>query len=246
MDREYRHPRQRADRNARREAGKPRKDLSLGSISTTKLPTTPSGGDWELLPPVADRVEAAKMFTTRFFQLGFIPKQRFIQQIAADDRSLSVFLLLSMLSVSARYVPSLRQRYGDSQKAVNEFIDRASRVALAELYKEPPTLEACQAFYLLACAQQGSGLRNKSSVNMAIAIRMATLMRLHREDIYDSAGDDTEKIIRAESARRTLVSPITIRIGRPLVLIHLFSGCCTAKTTYGLGQLHQSLFLRAT
>jgi hypothetical protein len=170
-------------------------------------PFTSASDNWDLLPPVEDRVEAAKMFTTRFFQLGFIPKERFIRRLEADDRSISVFLLLSLLSVSARYVTSLQERYGDKMNAVNEFIERASRVAVAELYQQP-TLQTCQAFYLLACAQQGSGYKNNSSVNMAIAMRLATLMGLHKEDIYNKAGDTPDENIQAESARRTLVSGI--------------------------------------
>jgi hypothetical protein len=41
---------------------------------------------------------------------------------------------------------------------------------------------------------------------MAIAMRMATLMQLHREETYTLVKPTKELIIRAESARRTLVS----------------------------------------
>lgn len=41
---------------------------------------------------------------------------------------------------------------------------------------------------------------------MAIAMRMATLMQLHREETYTMHNPTKELIIRAESARRTLVS----------------------------------------
>lgn len=41
---------------------------------------------------------------------------------------------------------------------------------------------------------------------MGIALRMAALMRLHREEEYHLASDaPNEEVIRAESARRTLV-----------------------------------------
>ena len=40
---------------------------------------------------------------------------------------------------------------------------------------------------------------------MAISIRMATLMQLHREETYVLQNPTRELIIRAESARRTLV-----------------------------------------
>lgn len=41
---------------------------------------------------------------------------------------------------------------------------------------------------------------------MAIALRMATLMRLHREETYTLINPTKELVIKAESARRTLVS----------------------------------------
>lgn len=40
---------------------------------------------------------------------------------------------------------------------------------------------------------------------MAIAMRMATLMQLHREETYVLVNPTKDLIIRAESARRTLV-----------------------------------------
>ena len=40
---------------------------------------------------------------------------------------------------------------------------------------------------------------------MAVAMRMATLMQLHREETYLIPNPTKELIIRAESARRTLV-----------------------------------------
>jgi len=40
---------------------------------------------------------------------------------------------------------------------------------------------------------------------MAIAMRMATLMQLHREETYELKNPTPELVIMAESARRTLV-----------------------------------------
>lgn len=45
---------------------------------------------------------------------------------------------------------------------------------------------------------------------MAIAMRMATLMQLHREETYVLVNPTKDLIIRAESARRTLVRPVSI------------------------------------
>lgn len=40
---------------------------------------------------------------------------------------------------------------------------------------------------------------------MGIATRMATLMMLHREETYQIQSTNPDMIMRAESARRTLV-----------------------------------------
>lgn len=41
-------------------------------------------------------------------------------------------------------------------------------------------------------------------INMGIAMRMAALMRLHREETYALQNPSKEMVIAAESARRTL------------------------------------------
>lgn len=43
-----------------------------------------------------------------------------------------------------------------------------------------------------------------SKINMGIAMRMAALMRLHREETYALQNPSKEMVIAAESARRTL------------------------------------------
>lgn len=40
---------------------------------------------------------------------------------------------------------------------------------------------------------------------MGISMRMAALMQLHREETYQLSSPNPELIMRAESARRTLV-----------------------------------------
>lgn len=55
----------------------------------------------------------------------------------------------------------------------------------------------------LYCPQPG--LLMKKQLNMAIAMRMATLMQLHREETYAIPNSTKELVRRAESARRTLV-----------------------------------------
>ncbi|ODA83206.2 hypothetical protein RJ55_01717 [Drechmeria coniospora] len=198
-DRDYRHPRARADRS--RSAVKARRgdsDSSAGGLH----PCSPAD-DWRNLPPLDDLIDGVNRFTRHYFQLGFVPKQQFPERLGTDHRSVSLFLLLSILSISARLTPSLITRYGTGVKAAEFFMDRASDVALVELYQEP-TLERCQAFYLLSIAQQGSAMRNKSYINMGIAVRMAVLMHLHREETYQLQNPTPDLIIRAESARRTM------------------------------------------
>lgn len=128
------------------------------------MPGTPMAvEEWELLPPLEVIIEAVHTFTRHYFQLGFIHKEDFPGQLRTNPRSVRPFFLLSLLSVSARLTPPLIDHYGSAVQAADSFMERASRVALNELYKEP-SLERCQGFYLLSIAQQGSGMKYQSSV----------------------------------------------------------------------------------
>lgn len=49
-----------------------------------------------------------------------------------------------------------------------------------------------------------SELLTSVKINMGIAMRMAALMRLHREETYALQNPSKEMVIAAESARRTL------------------------------------------
>ncbi|KAJ3475708.1 hypothetical protein NLG97_g9366 [Lecanicillium saksenae] len=189
-DRDYRHPRTRSEK-PRAAAGK------------AKRPEDPPVGSWENLPPLEDLIDGVNRFTRHYFQLGFISKKQYPEKLRKDHRSCNLFLLLSILSISARMSPVLIARYGTKVKATEFFMERASAMALDQIYAEA-TLERCQAFYLLSIAQQGSGLRNKSYINMGVAIRMATLMTLHREETYQLQNKTPETIMVAESARRTI------------------------------------------
>ncbi|KAL2692122.1 hypothetical protein Neosp_002528 [[Neocosmospora] mangrovei] len=198
-DREFRHPRVRAEKTARRDPAKVRREILDAPVRPLGKPSD----EWERLPPLPDIIDGVNRFTQHYFQLGFIPKQQFPDRLLKDYRSVSVFLVVSILSISARLSPSLATRYGSGMKAAEFFMERATNLAYGELYQEP-TLERCQAFYLLSIAQQGSGLRNKSYINMGVSMRMASLMRLHREETYRVQNPSPEVIIRSESARRTL------------------------------------------
>lgn len=130
--------------------------------------SVPPADPWDNLPPLEDLIDGVNRFTRYYFQLGFLAKKQYPEKLRKDHRSCNVFLLLSILSISARLSPALRARYGTGVKAAEFFIERASQMTLGELYAEP-TLERCQAFYLLSIAQQGNGLRNKSYVRRAPA-----------------------------------------------------------------------------
>lgn len=109
-------------------------------------------------------MDAVTSFVRHYFQLGFIPKQMFMERLRTDHRSISPFLLLGIISISARFTPSLVKQYRTGVEASEAYIASASRLALKLLY-DKPSLQTCQGFYLLSIAQQGSGLKNASFVS---------------------------------------------------------------------------------
>lgn len=159
----------RAEKNKKRDVAKTRRDILDGPGQLrTPLQASPAlakgADDWDLLPPLPEIIEAVNKFTRSYFQLGFIPKVLFPERLRTQHRSVSVFFLLGVLSISARLTPALVKRYGSAVRASETFMERAAAVALTEMYKDP-SLERCQSFYLLSIAQQGSGLKHRSSVS---------------------------------------------------------------------------------
>lgn len=162
-DREFRHPRMRTDKASRRDPAKIRREILDAPNPRT---SSKASDEWDRLPPLHDIVDGVNRFTRYYFQLGFIPKAQFPQRLLENHQAVSVFLVVSILSISARLTPALAARYGSGMNAAEFFMERAAHLAYGEIYAEP-TLERCQAFYLLSIAQQGSGLRNKSYVSVA-------------------------------------------------------------------------------
>ncbi|KAF4124474.1 Fungal specific transcription factor domain [Geosmithia morbida] len=200
-DRQYRHPRIRSTKTGtRKDTAKVRRRLLDSGVQDSG---SSPGEDCEPLPPLDEIIDAVDRFTRQSFQLGFIPKRQFIDRLRKSPQSVDLFLLLSILSVSARLTPALIGRFGSGIAAAEFFMERAATMAVGEIYQKP-TLERCQAFYLLSISQQGNGLGNKSHINMGIAMRLATLLQLHREETYRIAQVNPEAVIRSESARRTL------------------------------------------
>lgn len=116
-------------------------------------------------------IDGVDKFTSCYFQLGFISKRSYLERLGEDHRSTSIFLLLCILSISARITPSIANRYGGGIEAAQFFVRRASILASGEIY-ECPTLERCQAFYLLSVAQQGNGENNRSYVSRLSAVEI--------------------------------------------------------------------------
>ncbi|KAI1472556.1 uncharacterized protein F4812DRAFT_454370 [Daldinia caldariorum] len=207
QDRQFRHPRQRVDKKTRGNAKVKNEPSALPSPPRNSLadykPPKPDN-EWELLPEVDTVVDGINTFTRNYFQLGFIPKKMFPKLVKESPSSVNVFLLLSILAISARFNKTMIDTYGNGLSAVTEFMRRAQCLAVHELYKQP-TLERCQAFYVLSIAEQGSGKSNTSYISAGIAFRMAALMRLHREEAYNPITEQSPLAhrIRAESARRT-------------------------------------------
>ncbi|KAI0602572.1 hypothetical protein F4775DRAFT_144506 [Biscogniauxia sp. FL1348] len=208
QDRQFRHPRQRADRKSKGDIVRVKKESAVSPAllhnALVDLKPPKVANEWDLLPSLDIVLDNIDTFTKHFYQLGFVPKKTFPKGLRENPESMSVFLLLSMLCISARFNNYFIKTYGDGLKPATEFMQRAQRLAIHELYQEP-TLERCQAFYLLSIAEQGSGKSNTSYISAGIAFRMAALMRLHREEAYSliTAKSPLEHRVRAESARRT-------------------------------------------
>jgi hypothetical protein len=107
-----------------------------------------------------------------------------------------------MLSISARFTPTLCKRFGHGKNASEFFMEIAQVMVADEMWET--SLENTQAFFLLGLGDWGRGLRNRSAICMGIAVRMAGVLRLHREETFrlpPSASPD--EVVKAESGRRT-------------------------------------------
>ncbi|KUJ10420.1 uncharacterized protein LY89DRAFT_562387, partial [Mollisia scopiformis] len=155
-----------------------------------------------ILPPFNEVLKGCRIFFTSCFQLGFLPKAIFFESLATNRDSINVFLILGILSVSARFTKCLVNRYGDATKATDYFINRASELLPNEIFK--PSVERIQALFLLGVAEWVQGNRTRSAILMGIAVRMASIQHLHREESYMlPENPTTEDVINSEVARRT-------------------------------------------
>ncbi|SCV71222.1 BQ2448_2810 [Microbotryum intermedium] len=175
-----------------------------------------------LLPPLDEIIEAIQTFCACYFQLGFICGPLFIARLRHNPDSVSPFLLTSLLAISARFTSSLVQRYGSQFHASEHFVNRAMEMVPVEWLT--PSLEACQAFFLLAACDWGQGLGQR--MLMDIATRMARVLRLHDEATYKLGPHPTRsETIETEMARRTfwivhLHDNLYTRLNRPGSFFH--------------------------
>lgn len=161
----------------------------------------PSVG-WDALPPYEEVVHGIQTLTTSYFQLGFLPKVLFFENLRKDRDSVSIFLLLSILSVSARFTPSLVTRYQGGRNATQVFLERATCLIQEQMFT--PSLESIQGFFLMSIAEWGNGDKHRSIVYMGIAVRLAGTLRMHREEAYKLPDTATrEEIVYSEVTRRT-------------------------------------------
>ena len=98
-----------------------------------------------------------------------------MERLANGQQSSDLFFYASILSVSARLTPCLVRRYGSGAKATEHFVGLAIASGLSKIYT--PSVENCQAFFMLALAEWGSGDKSRSSVSRAL-----TALSLHLTD----------------------------------------------------------------
>lgn len=98
--------------------------------------------------------------------VGFFAKAVFLERMSRQPKQADLFLIYSLLSVTARFTPSIRNRYGGGRKATELFTERATAWSLKALHL--PTIEHTQAFFLLGLAEWGSNDRNLSCVSICL------------------------------------------------------------------------------
>ncbi|KAK4232353.1 hypothetical protein QBC38DRAFT_94273 [Podospora fimiseda] len=159
-DRDYRHPQGRGYHASRREPGNIRRNVLAAPVPPRIIIT--GGSPWDLLPPMKEVREAVECFVKHYFQLGFIPKEQFLESLQEKfTPACSPFFLLCLLSISARLTPSLIKRHGTGVQASEVYTKHASSMAMMEVYQDA-TLDRCQGFFFLSIAEQGSEKQNSS------------------------------------------------------------------------------------
>ncbi|TFK51432.1 hypothetical protein OE88DRAFT_1659456 [Heliocybe sulcata] len=163
---------------------------------------SPIGTVEEILPPQELIEEACDIFFVRINQCAFLHKPTLIARLRNPARVVSPVLVYAICAVAYRFSPGLVQFCGSCKRPPSYFGERG-RALLFEALGEP-TLEACQAAYLLGIADWGACKGKRSWMIMGIAARMAFLLGLHKEETHAVPPTaPRDHIIAAEEARRT-------------------------------------------
>ncbi|KAF7545641.1 hypothetical protein G7046_g9515 [Stylonectria norvegica] len=176
-DRLFRRPRNSAP-SAQSQASSASSPLSLAPQPSGLSSSQPG---WEALPPHAEVIQGVKTLTSSYFQLGFLPKALFFEQLQTNPESTDVFLLFGILSVSARFTPSLVRRYHGRDNATQVFLDLATSLVQHRMFS--PTMNSIQGFFLMSIAEY---------------------FRMHREETYQLPENASKQdVVYSEAARRT-------------------------------------------
>ncbi|ORY23118.1 fungal-specific transcription factor domain-domain-containing protein [Naematelia encephala] len=156
----------------------------------------------DLLPPHSEVVDGVRAFLYNYFQLGFLPRAFFLEQVENEPASVSIFLILAILALAARFTPSLVKRYGGRKQASMELSRRAMSLIPDEMMEA--SLERMQALFLLGVGEFGEGNGGRSWMLTGVAIRMAATLSLHREASYAlPPHPQPDEAIQSEMARRS-------------------------------------------
>ncbi|GAA5902553.1 hypothetical protein JCM5296_002322 [Sporobolomyces johnsonii] len=158
-------------------AGSPRGTAAV-VIDRPMAPARPAQDDG-LLPALPLLIEGCESFFQGYFQLGFLHRPSFLHKVSTNAASISPFLLLSMLAVSARFTPGLIDKFGSPTSAASHYQKKALAMVPDEIVE--PSLERAQALYLLGVADFGSRLGFRSRMLHSMARQMAEPLKLHDE-----------------------------------------------------------------
>ncbi|GAA5823442.1 hypothetical protein JCM3770_006038 [Rhodotorula araucariae] len=147
-----------------------------------------------LLPPLPLITAACETFFEGCFQLSFLHRPSFLHQLQTKPTSMSPFLLLAMLAVSARFVPALVAKHGSPVRASDVYAARAHDLVLTEVVE--PSVERVQALHLLALHDSAHGCAFRAKVFHGMARQMADALGL-ADDLPGAS------VIENEVRRRT-------------------------------------------
>ncbi|KIW20115.1 hypothetical protein PV08_00690 [Exophiala spinifera] len=154
------------------------------------------------MPEFAEVADGCRSFVSSYFSCGFTKEMHLLDRLESPDDGIGRFLLVCILALAAPFTESLIRRYDGALRASEFFAAQARALALREQYS--PNIENTQAFFLLGIYEWAHGCGQLGWMQMGIAVRMAGILKLHRESTYDLPDSATaEERIASESARRT-------------------------------------------